>query len=243
MTDFSGPTHHRQLHQSPMQSYYQRPARASTASEYLSTWQHPVTAVNHASDSAESSQYCGFADQRQAVIGKNRQHVDHSTGLKWEVTNGFETETSVQHGFVGGQQLQPRSGVNQNQPIVCETAVLDMNQAVNMGADRQQRMCGTYQQPDTIADCQQAAGFAGRRPRQFIQHSVSISPQPVTVPNAPTSYENASVIQPNQSFAVQQQQVAWSCSHSYTQTGCTFLMPYYHKVGSLIRHTAYLAWL
>jgi len=166
-------------------------------------------------------------------MDKSRQRFDHNMRLKRQLTNGFGA--GVQHGFMGGQQLQSATGVARD----CQANVLDMNESVNTAtANTQQRIYNLYQPPDT-----QAAGIADRRPQQFIapRHCVGICRQPITVPDAFSSYQNPSVNQPNQSFPMQQSET-WNSSQSYTQTGsCMFLAAFYVNVSCLFRHTASLA--
>jgi len=211
LTDFNSQQHH-----AVMRSPYSHSISASVANEHSSPWQQSASSVNHAH---YTSQYCGFADQRQAVMGTNRQRVDHDMRLKQQLAEGFETGVSMQHGCVDGQQSSLH--VTQNQLVVqdCETY---MKQSVNTGADRQKNVCYMYQQPDTVA------GFAGQQPRPLVgqgQHLLSVSPQSLAISDAFTSCQNSSVIQPNESLAMQQQQqVAWSNSQSNTQTGCCIFL-------------------
>lgn len=236
LTDFGRQAHSTQRHHSPMRSQYQRLIPASIANEYFSAWQQPGSSVNRAANIAtakSTSQYCGFADQRQAVIDKSQQRFDHNMRLKRQLSNGFGA--GMQRGFMGGHQLQSAAGVAQD----CQTGVLDMNESVNAGtADARKRICNLYQPCDT-----QTAGIAGHRPQQFIapRHHVGISHQPMTGPDAFSSYQNPSVNQPNQSFPMQQS-ATWNSSQSYTQTGCCmFLAAFCVNVICLFRHTAPLA--
>lgn len=164
--------------------------------------------------------------------------------LRQQYSSGFRAAASMQHGFAGSQQMSSTVGVIQNRRVnpSGETGISNMNQTLSSGADRQQAVCGMFQQQDMIADhCQQTAGFAGHRPRHYAaapgQHSVSMNVQPPTsITDAFTgSYQHRGVMQPSHSVTVQQQmleqQLSWDEPRSrqpYTHTGCFTVVTVFH---------------
>jgi len=232
LADFNSQAHRKQQH-SPIHSQYQQPAAVSAANEYSSCWQQPVSSVNVAGDRTSKSvtQYCNFADPCQDVMSNNQQRLDHSMRSQQpqQLNNGFGTAGSMQCGFIGGgQQLPPGADVSQNHCVAqnAETSLLAVNKP---GASRQQMLqYDVYQQPDMIANHQQT----GRRPRHFIvpgQHSVNSNSQPMMTCDAFTGYHDPSMIQPQQSFAIQQQQQPRTSTQSYTQTGCYAFLTAHHS--------------
>jgi len=220
-----------QQHHSPMRQF-QQPMPASAGGEHSSSWQPPLSSVDYTSEVGTGyarSHFCGFADQRHTLLGKNRQHFDESVKLKQQYSGGFGTPSSMQHGFAGGQQMLSSVGVLQNHHVSPdgEANVMAMIQSVSAGGNRQQM---TFERQDMVAGHQQTAGFAGQRPRHLVaaprHHPVGMNPQCTTIADAFTSYQNPGVMQPSHSFTVQQP-MSWneprSCP-SYAQTGCFLVL-------------------
>lgn len=243
--------HPHQRH-SPMLSQFQQPVPASSVAtgDYSASWQQHVTSVNYAGDNGTRnyrSQFCGFANQRHAVLGENLQHRDDSMKLNRQHDGSFRATDGMQRGFARGCQQMPSSmGVIQNRHINPdgEVHMSDMSQTMGTRADRRRMMCNVLQQQDVPVDHQQqTAGFAGQRPQQFVaaprQHSVGMNSQTTTITDAFSGYHNPSVMQPSRAFTVQQQQqqASWeepACCQSYMQTGCyAILTPFYSEILAL----------
>jgi len=212
-----------QQHYSSVYSQLQQPVPPSASGEYSSSWHQPVPSMNYTGDVGAGnyrSQFCRFDNQQQAVLGKNRQRFDDDVKLKQQYASGFRAPASMQHSFVGSQQMPSSLGVIQNHRDG-EMNMSDMSQTQIIGANRQQMM---FQQQGMLADPhRQAAGFAVQRPREFVaapgQHIMNREPSTIT--DAFTGYQS----QLSRSFTVQhQQQASWNeprdCQ-SYTQTGCS----------------------
>ena len=235
-TDFNRQVCRKRHHHSPVHRSCEKQSTTSAAGEYSTSWYQSMSCMNSATDTGAANcnnQYCDFTEPCQAVNSKTRLHIDPNMHPGRRLTNGFGAPTSIQRGFVGDQHLLSAAGPTQNHCVTqdYETNMFGMNQLPSTGADRQQRMYGMYQLPGAQVEHQQTVGFAGRRPRQFVplaQHLVNSNPQQVTIPDAPTSYQNPSVVQPSQSFAVQQP-MSWNQlgnSHSYTESGCYVFLLY-----------------